>query len=515
MVKPGFSASTTIFAFLIFNVSASTVTRREAVSSRASADVTGGSNTTSSPCAAECKAPHQILEASCGNDTSVNIPCGCTNVFSVAQEVCARCQLPLSGDSENLANNLLTQRKSFNAFQSACAQAGRPILGINLDGIKLKDNRSISFTFEAPLSMSDPLFQNYLSVVCLRPDQITVDQCFVGEVNWIRCPNSDVAGILVRFSAYMANLLLGIVLMYHPEESSTAVWTQLLTVYSLLISGLIAIGGASMSRFHSSMTIFLVMSPLSSTLVVYAILGFCGRSHRLDIILSKRREHLIPRLLVIIFAIISLALVIFTSTANIDHFTANPCEIDDFYQTARGVAQNFLFIPYAGVLLLVLSLTQFGDMAAGLVLILTPFLILVVGFIYAVVKQRHLLTKQFRVQNNRWKIWVAWDALAVQYPLLHFCGVFFIPMLYWILVNELRTLDTPDNIFSASFGQILALFIILPPLIQVASPVKAHSLEDGISEEKFAVDSFQDPAPEPSQMHNDVLGMSYSSDVRG
>lgn len=63
-------------------------------------------------------------------------------------------------------------------------------------------------------------------------------------------------------AAYMANLLLGIVLMYHPEESATAVWTQLLTVYSLLISGLIAIGAASLSRFHSEMTIFLVMSPL-------------------------------------------------------------------------------------------------------------------------------------------------------------------------------------------------------------------------------------------------------------
>jgi hypothetical protein len=60
----------------------------------------------------------------------------------------------------------------------------------------------------------------------------------------------------------MANLLLGIVLMYSPAESSTAVWTQLLTVYSLLISGLIAIGQGSLSRFHSGMTIFLVMSPL-------------------------------------------------------------------------------------------------------------------------------------------------------------------------------------------------------------------------------------------------------------
>lgn len=62
--------------------------------------------------------------------------------------------------------------------------------------------------------------------------------------------------------AYLANLLLGIIVMYDHEQASDAVWTQLLTVYSLLISGGIAILTQGMSRFHSSMTVFLVMSPL-------------------------------------------------------------------------------------------------------------------------------------------------------------------------------------------------------------------------------------------------------------
>jgi hypothetical protein len=73
--------------------------------------------------------------------------------------------------------------------------------------------------------------------------------------------------------AYMANLLLGIVLMFSPQESSTAVWTQLLTVYSLLISGIIAIGEGSLSRFHSGMTIFLVMSPLVGTPSLHFLLN--------------------------------------------------------------------------------------------------------------------------------------------------------------------------------------------------------------------------------------------------
>lgn len=64
-------------------------------------------------------------------------------------------------------------------------------------------------------------------------------------------------------SAYLANLLLGIVGMYSPEDASDAVWAQLLTVYSLLVSGIIAIGTQSLlSRFHSGMTVLLVLSPL-------------------------------------------------------------------------------------------------------------------------------------------------------------------------------------------------------------------------------------------------------------
>ncbi|KAJ6462448.1 hypothetical protein C8R45DRAFT_1108104 [Mycena sanguinolenta] len=131
-----------------------------------------------------------------------------------------------------------------------------------------------------------------------------------------RCPNPDVSGILVRVSAYLTNLLLGIVIMYDPEEASGGVWTQLLTVYSLLISAVIAIYTKGLTRFHAEMTLLLVLSPLSFTLAVYAILGFCGRNHRLNSILSSSREHLLPRLAVVGFWLIALALMIFSSISS-------------------------------------------------------------------------------------------------------------------------------------------------------------------------------------------------------
>ncbi|KAJ7143949.1 hypothetical protein C8R44DRAFT_724947 [Mycena epipterygia] len=292
-------------------------------------------------------------------------------------------------------------------------------------------------------------------------------------------------------------------------ESSTAIWTQLLMVYSLLISGIIAIGHSDLSRFHSGMTVFLVISPLlgpdltwrqSSTLVVYAILGFCGWSHRLDTILYGRREHLLPRLLVMPLGAISLALVIFTSNAGDDHFSANPCESEGFYKTAAAILGNLLFIPYAGVLVIIINMFETPTTDAS-----------IVGFMFAVTGPFILLL-----------IWVIWsarpptmlsrvprDVLAVQYPLLHFCGVFFIPVVYWILVNELRTLGAPDNLFSSSFGQVVEItptartwfmsltFIrLVMGRRQSVPPVKAYSLEDGMPEKESAVDPFRDPTPE-------------------
>jgi hypothetical protein len=105
--------------------------------------------------------------------------------------------------------------------------------------------------------------------------------------------------------------------------------------------------------------------------------------------------------------------VIFTGAATVDHFAANPCESDDAYRTVTGIFLNLLFVPYTGVILVMLIIaaipSEDGTFAGFLfVVTLGPFLILLGSFIYAVIKQRHLLAQQCRAQNNRWKIWVVW-----------------------------------------------------------------------------------------------------------
>ncbi|KAJ6540574.1 hypothetical protein B0H19DRAFT_1269137 [Mycena capillaripes] len=369
---------------------------------------------------------------------------------------------------------------------------------------------STNFTFTTPTmaDQDDSTLSDWISVVCLRPDQITKDQCDTAGVGtWIRCPNSDVSGILVRVSAYLANLLLGIIVMYDSKKASQAVWTQLVTVYSLLISACIAIGTNSLSRFHSEMTVLLVMSPLSLTLIVYAWLSFWSWFvfHRVRI-LGPRRERLqygerlsrgerlfggetLQRLLVIIFATTASGFLSFSTFADNSHFTAaSPCDPLADRGVIIAVLYDLIFVPYFGVPLVILSLfpifeeTGASNSTAMAVLIgtIAPIILLVVALIYAVVKSRHELTTQGRdrMRNidsrdlSRLRVlwltfWAYWNAFERLYPFLHFCGVFLVPMMYWVMLNELQLWATPDNIFTPSFGQVLALFVLLQPLAQV------------------------------------------------
>ncbi|KAJ7815946.1 hypothetical protein B0H14DRAFT_2845820 [Mycena olivaceomarginata] len=386
---------------------------------------------------------------------------------------------------------------------------------------------STNFTFTTPTmtDQDESTLTDWISVVCLRPDQITKDQCDIeGVGTWIRCPNSDVSGILVRVSAYLSNLLLGIIVMYDSKEASQAVWTQLVTVYSLLISASIAIGTNGLSRFHSEITVLLVLSPLSSTLIVYAWLSFWPwfmfylvkiqvlrpRRERLPHrehlfggeprvkILGPRRKRLLHRerlsrrerlfggkplqcLLVLIFATAASGFLVFTTLADNSHFTAaSPC--DPLANRGVGIAvlYDLISLPYFAVPLVILSLfpifeeTGASNSTAMAVVIGTvaPVILVIVALIYAVIKHRMRNINIHGVSNFRLRVlwlmfWAYWDVFERRYPFLHFCGVFLVPMMYWVMLNELQLWATPDNIFTPSFGQVLALFVVLPPLVQV------------------------------------------------
>ncbi|KAF7333638.1 hypothetical protein MSAN_02406800 [Mycena sanguinolenta] len=327
---------------------------------------------------------------------------------------------------------------------------------------------SETFTFARPSSSYDPNFSDWVTVVCLDPQNMTVDECDMPGFG--RCPNGDVSGILVRVSAYLVNLLLGIVIMYDPKEASGGVWAQLLTVYSLVISAIIAIYTKGLTRFHSAMTVFLVLSPLSFTLGIYAALGFLGRPHRLDSILSSRREHLLPRLAVIGFWLLAITAVVITNIFSDTHFTPPPpCDSTQETGALALAVSSLIYIPYAGAALLILAMIM-SDSKIVFGIISIPLFLLVTALVVAVIRSRGSLSAQVRMLNIKSRskrFWAYWELFGSRYPFLHFSGVFLIPMIYWVILNELLLFGTADNIFSISFGQVLAVFVVLHPLLQV------------------------------------------------
>ncbi|KAJ7342646.1 hypothetical protein DFH08DRAFT_811719 [Mycena albidolilacea] len=348
----------------------------------------------------------------------------------------------------------------------------------------------------------------------------------------------DIEGV-----AYLANLLLGIIVMYDSKEVSQAVWTQLVTVYSLLISASIVIGTNGLSRFHSEMTVLLVLSPLLLALVYVSPsensqaaqrtsamqrTSAARRTSAVQRTSATRRTSVQQRTLMRAgeirqIATFLLALIhtqqhcriprwhprahperlaqqrmsatqmsgflAFTTLADNNHFTAaSPCDPLANSSVGITVLYDSISLPYFGVPLVILSLfpvfkeTGASNSTAMAVVIgtIVPVILVVIALIYAVIKLRYELTKRVRhrmrninihsLSNFRvlWLMfWAYWDAFERRYPFLHFCSVFLVPMMYWVMLNELQLWATPDNIFTPSFGQVLALFVVLPPLVQV------------------------------------------------
>ncbi|KAJ6453520.1 hypothetical protein C8R45DRAFT_1192711 [Mycena sanguinolenta] len=298
---------------------------------------------------------------------------------------------------------------------------------------------------------------------------MTVDECDMQ--GFTRCPNGDVSGILVRVSAYLANLLLGIIIMYDPKEAADTVWAQLVTVYSLVLSAIIAIYTKGLTRFHAGMTVFLVLSPLSFTLAVYAILGFFGRPHRLNSILSGSRENLLPRLAVISVCLFAIVLFIFTSISNDVHFTPPP-PCDTLVDTGTYAAFLYVisFIPYVGAVLVLITLAALyedGSTTPAVIGIASvPLFLLVVALVVAIIRSRASLSAEVRRLNFKSRskrFWAYWELFGTRYQFLHFSGVFLVPMIYWVMLNEIRLFGTADNVFSISFGQPLLQVVMMIP----------------------------------------------------
>jgi hypothetical protein len=123
----------------------------------------------------------------------------------------------------------------------------------------------------------------------------------------------------------------------------------------------------------------------------------------------------------------------------------------------------------------------------GLGSVLAPciiFILLVIAnllaFVYGAIKHRNTWnTSQTSLMR---KMILAWRTVKEEYPFVHFMLIIFLPTIYWvascvdlshILMThandcfsvEIGLLGSNDQSFQLSFGQVLATFVAVPPVI--------------------------------------------------
>ncbi|KAI0795499.1 hypothetical protein C8Q75DRAFT_746302 [Abortiporus biennis] len=289
--------------------------------------------------------------------------------------------------------------------------------------------------------------KSYFQAYCVNP--ASDDDCPYGY-----CPNPDVAGVLVRLSQYVTSLCLSVLLFYSPEDAQTAFWAQMITVYSMIAGVGISIIRSDITRFHSVVAVVMIGSPLNFYLIVYAVISFWYSKHRLVVLFGPGR--IINRVFVIVAGALWITLLAITfSDGYKKNFKQISCDDGNLTGAISRLAYVFPFF-----VIPVLS--------AGVdVAFLLPICLTIIGWIVAIVLQRKYIWRQ----GERWSPHFGriWSITGREYSFIHFMLIGVIPTAYWITVIELACVYSSDDAeVPASYGQILALFVALPPLVSVS-----------------------------------------------
>ncbi|KAI0080381.1 hypothetical protein K474DRAFT_248409 [Panus rudis PR-1116 ss-1] len=296
------------------------------------------------------------------------------------------------------------------------------------------------------LNLTNP--DNYIQAYCLNP--ANDDSCPFGV-----CPNPDIAGPLIRVSAYVTNFCLSILVFYHPSSAETAFWSQIITTYSLIIACAITVAQGNLTRFHAAVATVVMGSPLSCYLFVYSIVSFWYRKHRLNGIVGENR--LLARLTTIVAGLMWIALLLYILLpGHLSQFSQESCDANELPTYLYALPFVFLGAFAAGG----------GRLAWIFVSLIVPILGTIIAWIIILVRQR----KKIWPENERWRprFGRVWSITGKQYSFVHFMTIVLIPTLYWLGVVELGCLFSSDSgNIEFSYGQILALFVAIPPLLSV------------------------------------------------
>ncbi|KIJ50534.1 hypothetical protein M422DRAFT_44332 [Sphaerobolus stellatus SS14] len=281
-------------------------------------------------------------------------------------------------------------------------------------------------------------------------DQYFLAYCTLGAptddgcpYNW--CPNSDIAAPLIRIATYVITTLVTVIIYYEPEAVAESFWSQMLTVYSFLITSIVSISKSELTRIHAVIATGLVGSPLSIYIFVYALRSTWGGGQRIRAALGKGR--LLARILVLISAVIWLALIIYILVPDTQSFAQRSCE--SAYDPL--VFKGFFFLPLV-IIKLLFSDADTRTFAGFLVfLIALPIGLTVVAWGVAIYRKRRDIWPAGEPWKLKW--YTVWSTVVDNYPFVRFLSIVFLPTAYWIAIIELGAIVSGDEQFQTTFGQ--------------------------------------------------------------
>ncbi|KAJ6554042.1 hypothetical protein DFH09DRAFT_581175 [Mycena vulgaris] len=280
----------------------------------------------------------------------------------------------------------------------------------------------------------------YLDVYCSNPP---ADSCTFGY-----CPNPDVASPAVRFSTYFTSLVAAILVLYSPEDVTSSFFAQLLNVYSLIVAAMIAIGGKNLTKMHSVIALTLAASPLSLYLIMYVARSLLGRTSRLEAVFGPGMY--LNRALVLLMLPLWVSVLSFTALpTSVWQFQQAACDID----VAQNHVASLFFLPF------IIFFEVFPE--TGVIILAT----IIIPWGIAIFRLRKIIWGK---HNRYFPLGRLWRKVVNRYPFIQFWSVIVIPHAFWIFNIEigLEILSTRES-FTATYGQLLAIFVTVPPFIQL------------------------------------------------
>ncbi|KAJ7442157.1 hypothetical protein B0H11DRAFT_2251599 [Mycena galericulata] len=288
------------------------------------------------------------------------------------------------------------------------------------------------------LNITNPT--TYLDVYCINPP---VDSCAFGY-----CPNPDVASPAVRYSTYFTSIVAAILVLYSPEDVISSFFAQLLNVYSLIVAAIIAIAGHNLTKMHSIVALTLAASPLSVYLVFYVFRSLLGKHTRLNAVFGSGKW--LNRLLVLVMIPLWAGVLVFTALPTATwNFQQAACDatVADHHITSLfflPFIEFFAVFPEAGAAIIVSVVAMWGT---------------------AIYRLRKVIWAK---HNKILPIGRLWRKVVVQYPVIQMYSVILLPHAFWIFNIEVGLAYlSPHETFTATYGQLLAIFVTVPPFIQL------------------------------------------------